>query len=509
METMLLGNANQTYQQIKEIMAMVPFYSEELIANKLMALFSEEASAYIGVLNALSVPVFIKGFESGYLFVNQAYCELMKVRAADLIGKKAQDVYGWTAADNEIHLRMDIELLKTKKARIYESTVTNGRHESLRLRVKKDLVTTREGSLTVILGELTAVEQPEKAERQHETAMPKSRFSCLKKTQERFQSDVEALVPEQAYQRILTYAAELLGKPCTASYSQILKDDLVQVSDIGSPADRNADSSREYRQSIQWFLTRDNPNRIVRIDDYGDLSEIIPQSLAETSKANARSSLFVPIQLDGTVSAYLNFDSDKPKWFDDSDVELMEWFKLLLEKQLEMKALRTAVLSKVQNDPKTGLLNRSEFEYRLENIIQEAKTNRAEIYMVYCDLLGLSKVNLLGGWTLGDQVLKAYLDQVFGHLTSILFSGRLEGDKFAFVCSESIKTQIAELLKSAEQIYGKGICTEKGMLHVPLAIVLSPYESRFERGNDWQRAAQKLAASEKDNMRALRPFFTE
>lgn len=102
------------------------------------------------------------------------------------------------------------------------------------------------------------------------------------------------------------------------------------------------------------------------------------------------------------------------------------------------------------HDALTGLINRSEFEHRLEDLLEDARRGIREHALMYLDLDQFKVVNDTCGHQAGDELLR----QLAGKLESLVRStdtlARLGGDEFGVLlagCSLSRAEHIAETLR--------------------------------------------------------------
>ncbi|WP_372438759.1 GGDEF domain-containing protein, partial [Pandoraea sputorum] len=75
------------------------------------------------------------------------------------------------------------------------------------------------------------------------------------------------------------------------------------------------------------------------------------------------------------------------------------------------------------HDPLTGLVNRSEFEYRLEQLLEQPVAQELERVLMLLDLDQFKLINDNYGHAAGDALLR--------HLCTVLPQGLREGDTLA------------------------------------------------------------------------------
>jgi diguanylate cyclase (GGDEF)-like protein len=115
----------------------------------------------------------------------------------------------------------------------------------------------------------------------------------------------------------------------------------------------------------------------------------------------------------------------------------------LAEKQLHSTLWRDLALV----DQLTGLYNRRFAERRLREEIARSHRMGFALTAVLFDLDGFKQVNDLYGHAAGDQVLKAFADQLGKTVREEDLAARLGGDEFMLLLSECDSSQVPTLLK--------------------------------------------------------------
>jgi diguanylate cyclase (GGDEF)-like protein/PAS domain S-box-containing protein len=118
--------------------------------------------------------------------------------------------------------------------------------------------------------------------------------------------------------------------------------------------------------------------------------------------------------------------------------------------EIQSMARRMAFLA--SHDPLTGLLNRREFETRLNQVLENAQTGQREHALLYLDLDQFKIVNDTCGHIAGDELLKQLANHMQKEIRASDVLARLGGDEFGVVledCSVDKAKQIAELLRQS------------------------------------------------------------
>lgn len=121
------------------------------------------------------------------------------------------------------------------------------------------------------------------------------------------------------------------------------------------------------------------------------------------------------------------------------------------------------------HDAMTGLLNRREFDRRLDKIVENARQTGSENNLLYMDLDYFKRVNDNAGHAAGDELLKQLTQLMASQLRGRDTFARLGGDEFAVIlelCSTDVGLKIAQKLHalvkdfrffSGDQVYKIGI----------------------------------------------------
>ncbi len=116
--------------------------------------------------------------------------------------------------------------------------------------------------------------------------------------------------------------------------------------------------------------------------------------------------------------------------------------------QLQSMARRMAFLA--SHDPLTGLLNRREFEERLKEILESARSQGLQHALLYLDLDQFKIVNDTCGHIAGDELLKQLAHHLAREIRSSDTLARLGGDEFGIIlerCSVEKARRIADGLR--------------------------------------------------------------
>lgn len=109
---------------------------------------------------------------------------------------------------------------------------------------------------------------------------------------------------------------------------------------------------------------------------------------------------------------------------------------------------------KARHDPLTGLVNRHEFEERLERLVQGLAHGQALHALLFMDLDRFKRVNDACGHAAGDELLRQLSTLLMTRIRGRDTLARLGGDEFALIlehCPPEEAQQVAEKLREAVQ----------------------------------------------------------
>ena len=116
----------------------------------------------------------------------------------------------------------------------------------------------------------------------------------------------------------------------------------------------------------------------------------------------------------------------------------------------ERENMKRRIAYQASHDSLTGLINRHEFEKRLQQLIDDAITENREHALLYCDLDKFKIVNDSCGHAAGDKLLKQLTALMKNKIRNSDTLARLGGDEFGVLlqsCSPEKAMDIAESLR--------------------------------------------------------------
>ncbi|MDP2708119.1 MAG: diguanylate cyclase, partial [Burkholderiales bacterium] len=118
----------------------------------------------------------------------------------------------------------------------------------------------------------------------------------------------------------------------------------------------------------------------------------------------------------------------------------------------EIQSMARHMAFLASRDPLTGLLNRREFESRLQHVLNSARAGERTHALLYLDLDQFKIVNDTCGHVAGDELLKQLANHLQKEIRASDMLARLGGDEFGVIledCSIDKAEQIADLLRQS------------------------------------------------------------
>jgi diguanylate cyclase (GGDEF)-like protein/PAS domain S-box-containing protein len=147
----------------------------------------------------------------------------------------------------------------------------------------------------------------------------------------------------------------------------------------------------------------------------------------------------------------------------------------------EQQSKKNMLMHQANHDSLTGLVNRREFERRLERAIQSSKEDGVSHVLLYLDLDNFKVVNDSCGHQAGDDVLREISIRMARQIRDRDTLARLGGDEFGVLlehCSLEAALRIAEKLRDA--ICSHGVLWEGRHFDVGVSVGVVEVEEGFD-----------------------------
>lgn len=135
---------------------------------------------------------------------------------------------------------------------------------------------------------------------------------------------------------------------------------------------------------------------------------------------------------------------------------------IILRDVTEVRTMEKRLTYQASHDSLTGLINRREFEIRLQNVIRNSQADKTSHSICFLDLDKFKIINDTSGHAAGDEFLKQISNTIQSLLRQTDILARLGGDEFAIIldgCSipkaKTICNQIIKVIKDTRFNWGK------------------------------------------------------
>lgn len=182
---------------------------------------------------------------------------------------------------------------------------------------------------------------------------------------------------------------------------------------------------------------------------------------------------------------------NKTNQYNESFKELMQEFKLSMEKDLELLVSQERLKNLAERDMLTSIFNRRKTAEILT--LEHARSNRYKtpLAIAVIDLDKFKQVNDKYGHDVGDKVLKIFSGAVSARIRNVDIFGRWGGDEFLLICPNTDSTGVALLLEYIYELVVKEI--QKTAVEVGFSYGIAEFKS-IDTGPDdlFKRADEAL-----------------
>ncbi|MBN2659199.1 MAG: sensor domain-containing diguanylate cyclase [Spirochaetales bacterium] len=252
--------------------------------------------------------------------------------------------------------------------------------------------------------------------------------------------------PEDLYKLILAKVIAFIPNACVGSV--LVKNDagLFECAvQQGFDEEKIRDFKIPLEETILWKYSGGKIIQSEIIDDVSLIEDLELIPLAEDSDEwHIRSTIAVPLILNGQVEGILHIDNRDPKAFSSEDLQSMEYIRSNLEIALQKFQLYRNMVHLSRFDSLTKAYNRNYFMEQFENILNRAVRYGENFSLLIFDIDNLKIVNDSFGHLTGDQVLKVFSETTRIKIRKTDTFARWGGDEFLVVFYNISEGEIAE-----------------------------------------------------------------
>jgi diguanylate cyclase (GGDEF)-like protein len=142
----------------------------------------------------------------------------------------------------------------------------------------------------------------------------------------------------------------------------------------------------------------------------------------------------------------------EPDGFDETDRGILELLARALSRALQSAFDHQEVEARAQTDGLTGLLNRREFDRRVQSEVARAVRYGHALGLVLLDLDHLKRINDTHGHQAGDDAIRHVAGSITGTVRSVDIACRFGGEEFAVIlpeAAEAVAREVADRIRQA------------------------------------------------------------
>ncbi|WP_129595837.1 putative bifunctional diguanylate cyclase/phosphodiesterase [Anaerophilus nitritogenes] len=159
-------------------------------------------------------------------------------------------------------------------------------------------------------------------------------------------------------------------------------------------------------------------------------------------------------------------------------------------------------------DPLTGLYNRVFFEQKLAYVLEEAKTKKEKIGLLYFDLDNFKKVNDTIGHLFGDLLLKNVGGLMKKYLGEDAITARLGGDEFVALLPNVEMNQVKNVAQSIIQSFQNPWILDDREFYITISMGITIYPKDGENASILLKNADTAMYEAKNNGKNSYSFYT-
>jgi diguanylate cyclase (GGDEF)-like protein len=161
--------------------------------------------------------------------------------------------------------------------------------------------------------------------------------------------------------------------------------------------------------------------------------------------ASVRSKLVFPLISRGQIIGILSAESQQPDAFTETDLGLMSAVGSQLASCLEVAQMHDVLKREASHDPLTRLFNRRLFLERVQQQIEQARTEEESFSVVFLDVDELKRINDTYGHLAGDALLREVSNVLMDAVRGEDIVARYGGDEFVVLLPATPATAAASV----------------------------------------------------------------
>lgn len=191
--------------------------------------------------------------------------------------------------------------------------------------------------------------------------------------------------------------------------------------------------------------------------DKGVLKEDKLKKFKKMNVLNIKSTLSIPIQLDGELCGLLNLDCIKlDNNFTEQEISIVNEIKSNIEIIFRNYTVKKQLFRLANEDELTGLYNRRHFNKLFKEEVRQCFSEKEEAYFVLIDIDDFKHINDTSGHIFGDIALQYFSAILRKYVTGYGIYARMSGDEFLILFKNLSKEEVINKIELIEDVIKKG-----------------------------------------------------
>lgn len=377
------------------------------------------------LMDAIPNPIYSKDENGIYNQCNIALTEFLGINKEELIGNTVNEVFEKDLA--EIYNESDRNLMEKKGTQVYESKLMNkdGIHHDVVF--NKSVIENEQGDNKGLVGVLIDITEQKKDEEKI------NKLLKLKEAMLKIGYSVNEISNiNDLLQLILNEVINCVDDRSCGSVLLLDDDKNLKIAVAkGYDLEEIETFSIKLEKHFAQFNSGEHINETVIFNDIYKMKNV---KMLDTSKGmKIKSAISAPIIIDGELYGFLNIDSMYNNFFNEGDLELMEYMRNQVAIAIAKHKLYEEILHLSRYDKLTNIYNRAYFEQLIYEYIYNYNADRKEFFAVVFDLNELKFVNDRYGHLIGDELIKTFSSGLTSLAGNSDIIGRFGGDEFVGV----------------------------------------------------------------------------
>lgn len=384
---------------------------------------SENLNLLQTLIDAIPNSIYSKDENGVYNQCNNAFAKALGITKEEIIGNTASEIY--KDGCSEIY-KEDKEIMKKERNKTYETKLTYNDGTSHDVIIRKSVVLDEYRRCKGVVGVLIDItEQKKNRERIDKLLKLKDVMInigyCINEI-----SNINDLL-----QLILDKVINCIDKESCGSILLLDQDNILKIAAAkGYNSEDIMSFAIRLEEHTAWHRDGENLYKTVIFNDLYKRKNINMLDSAEGKKIE--SVIRSPIIVDGKLYGFFNIDSVYNNFFNEGDLEVMEYTRNQVSIAITQHKLYEKTVYLSRYDKLTNVYNRSYLEQLLNDNVNN-NTGKREFYLAVFDLNELKSVNDKYGHLAGDELIKTFSRELSSLAGAHDIIGRFGGDEFVGV----------------------------------------------------------------------------